>query len=537
MTFYPEIFGYVRNISYLYTMKTNSLQPNTDTQIVTLTDENNGLKSKLTDAKKRETELLNKQSELLFRIAWLERKVFGRMSEKYIPEDPNALKLFSTEELDMLVAEQEVSPIVVQDVAAHTRQLEKKKAVRCELPASLRREETVIEPENIPEGAVRIGEERTEKLEYKPFELWVRVIVRPKYSIGEKVAVQRDCGEILIAKMPDEPINKGIAGASLLSHLLVSKYQDHLPFYRQLDIFKRHGVTISASTINDWFIASCGLLKPLYDLLQKRVLGSDYIQVDETTIPVCNDEKGKCVKGYMWMVRSVINKEVFFHYDNGSRSKDTAAALLLPFHGTLQCDGYSVYDMYEQKNGVAVLGCMAHVRRKFEQALTNDKALSEQALYIIGKLYEIERNISSLSYEEIKKKRNELSYPILQTFEKWVIDNKDKVLPSSPIGKALSYAWMYMPRLARYVLDGRYRIDNNLAENAIRPLVVGRKNYLFCGNNNAAVNAAIIYSLIGTCRIQEVNPDKWLNFVIQNIKKYKNEGKLELLLPKHFKNK
>ncbi|MGC9152053.1 MAG: IS66 family transposase [Microbacter sp.] len=323
----------------------------------------------------------------------------------------------------------------------------------------------------------------------------------------------------------------------ITAHLLVSKYQDHIPFYRQLDIFKREHISIAASTVNGWYADALDLLNPLYEVLKKEVLSSDYIQVDESTIPVMDKDKpGSTRKGYHWIVKSPMQNQLFFHYQQGSRSQKVVVELLHTFQGAVQCDAYGAYAIYENKKGVLLLGCMAHARRKFEQALKDDPERAQYALRIFQKLYAIEREAQQREYppDQVKKLREEESYPLLKEFEGWLSENALKVLPKSLIGKAIAYTYTIYPRLARYVLDGRYRIDNNGAENGIRPLALGRKNYLFCGNDQSAERTAVIYSLLGSCRLADVNPTAWLTDVLNRIPDY-TINMLHELLPKNWK--
>ena len=242
---------------------------------------------------------------------------------------------------------------------------------------------------------------------------------------------------------------------------------------------------------------------------------------------------------YVWAVRNPVQGDVFFHYASGSRSHTTAKALLGGFRGAIQSDGYSAYEQFENSAGKVVLGCMAHARRKFTEALDENRTLATQGLYFFSKLYEVEKDAreQQWSYEQIKLKRTEVSYPILQTFEKWMEDNYRRVLESSRVGKAISYTYSLLPRLSRYVLDGRYQIDNNLCENVIRPLAIGRKNYLFCKNDDSAMRAAIIYSLIGTCRAAGVDAGEWLCDVLSRLPYYEKQG-LDVadLLPRKWKS-
>lgn len=488
------------------------------------------LKKVLAEQKATIAGLESEKEKLTNEILFLRRQLFGRSSERFIPTDPSQLALaFEGEET--LPEEKQEQP---EDVTVtYTRKKEGgKKPVREPIPANLRRVEVIIEPDNIPEGAVRIGEEVTEKLEYTPGEVYVKRTVRPKYAQPE--------GEgVMIAPLPSQVLPRSNAGASLLAHLLVSKYQDHLPFYRLLEIFKRQDVHLAASTVNDWFADVVDLLRPLYEALKREVLAADYIQIDESTIPVVDKDKpGATRKGYHWIVKSPVLRMLFFHYQKGSRARYVVVQLLHDFMGAVQSDGYGAYNIYENKNGVLLLGCMAHARRKFENALKNDAQRATFALTIIQDLYAIEREAQekNLSAEETKVLREKKSYPILRSFEKWLLEESTKVLPKSLIGQAILYTYNIYPRLARYVLDGRYRIDNNGAENGVRPLALGRKNYLFCGNDQAAERTAIIYSLLGSCRLANVNPNAWLTDVLNRLPDHSIQ-KLSELLPINWKPK
>jgi len=308
---------------------------------------------------------------------------------------------------------------------------------------------------------------------------------------------------------------------------------DHLPFYRQIEIFKRGGIHLAASTINGWFSSAVDLLQMLYEELRQQVLASRYIQIDETSIPVVDKDKPEATKkGYHWIVRSPQENKLFFHYDQGSRAQRVAIDILRDYKGAVQSDGYGAYNIYENKQDVLLLGCWAHARRKFEQALQNDPARAAYALEQIQQLYLLEREAenANLTPEQTSELRKQKAYPILTAFEKWLDTTYPQVLPKSQMGQAIAYTYNIYPRLVRYVLDGRYKIDNNGAENGIRPLALGRKNYLFCGNHQAARHTAIIYSLVGTCKLNNVNPTQWLTDVFNKIQDCKNT-QLHTLLP------
>ena len=486
--------------------------------------------------------------KLTDQLAWLRRKFWKPSTEKYIPPDPSQRKI-DFDGMEVLPEEEETIKEAAQEIITYKRnkpEHAKKQPVRLPLPEHLRREVEIIKPDGIDENWVCIGEEATEVLESKPGELYVRRIIRYKYALRKDLQLIEASSahttqnkSIKIAPLPWLPLPKAIADASLLSELILNKYMYHLPFYRQIAIFKMEGIKIPASTINDWFMGCGDLLRALYYRLKEIVLESDYIQVDESTVPVIDNEKHRAVKSYLWVVRSVMKNLVFFHYDKGSRAQKVVIDLLRSFQGAVQTDGYEAYSIYENKKGVLLLGCWAHARRKFSDAMSEDKSGAEYALEQIGMLYQVETmaNDQSLSYEGRAELRARLAYPIMCAFEKWIVNYMPKVLPGGRMSKALTYTYSLFHRLSRYHLDGRYKIDNNLVENAIRPLALGRKNYLFCGSHDSAENAAIMYSLLGCCMASEVNPREWLTDVLTRIPAYNNDYSLDLadLLPHKWK--
>lgn len=517
-----------------------------------LFQENSRLKSKLEDKTDVESlkssyeETISHQQQKIIslehQVAYLQRRMWGKSSERFIKEDPQQRRL-DFDGLELLPEEKEEARLAEEEITRYKNRTvvkEKSKPVRKPIPENIPWIEEHIYPENINvEEWIELKPEITEVLEHKPEEFFVRRIIRHKY-IARNKSVQTE-SIIVTPALPALPLAKSYAGASLLAELMVNKYVNHLPFYRQIQMFKQLGITLAPATINDWFSETADLLRPLYYRLREIVLSSNYIQVDESTLPIVKEEKHKTVKGYIWMVRAAMENLVFFHYDHGSRAQKVVIPLLKDFQGALQTDGYEVYKMYEDKKGVLPLGCWAHARRKFEEALKEDKSRAEYALAQIGMLYDVERwaDEENLSFEERSDLRCRLSYPIMVAFEKWLVNEYPKVLPKGRMGKAIKYTYEIYHRLTRYHLDGRYQIDNNLAENSIRPLALGRKNYLFCGNDDAAENAAVIYSLMGCCKASEVNFREWLVYVLENIHHYDEDYSKDLaeLLPHNWKSK
>jgi transposase len=476
-------------------------------------------------------------------IEMLQRKIWGKSSEKYIPEDPQQRK-FDFDGLDLLPEEKELATSAKEEIEQYktirVKVEEKSHPVRKPLPEGLPREETHIYPGNINlENWTELAPEITEVLERDPARWFVRRIIRHKYVLKDKSLVQDIEKQIITAPMPLLPIAKSYAGSTLLADIIIDKYVNHLPFYRQIQMFKQQGISIAPATINGWFGGVADLMRPAYYRLKELVLRSGYIQSDETTIPIINNEKHKTINGYIWMIRAVTEDLVFFHYDYGSRAQKVALQLFKDYQGVIQSDGYAVYDIYENKKGVLPIGCWAHARRKFEEALKEDKTRASYALEQISLLYDVERraDTENLSDEERSELRSRLSYPIMVAFEKWILSEYPKVLPKGRIGNALRYTYNIYHKLTRYHLDGKLKIDNNLGENAIRPIALGRKNWLFCGNHESAENAAIMYSMLGCCKAHEVNFRHWLVFFLDNIHNYDDDYTKDLaeLLPHNFK--
>jgi transposase len=503
-------------------------------------------KASLEEQLQKKDQIISQQEQ---RISILLRKIWGKSSERFINEDPQQRKL-DFDGVELLEEEKQLAISAKEEIEQYREkkpvQKPKEKAVRKPLPESLPREEYHIYPKNIDlTRCTELTPEITEVLERDPARWYVRQIIRHKYVVKTESTSSDNTTSvnqtIVTAPMPLLPIPKSYAGATVLADMMINKYVTHLPFYRQIEMFKQQGITLPASTVNDWFSEVAGLMRPAWHRIMELVLGSDYIQADETTVPIVNDEKHKAVKGYLWMVRAVMPGLVFFYYDQGSRAQKVALKLFKEYQGALQSDGYAVYDIYENKKGVLPLGCWAHVRRKFEEALSEDKARAAYALEQIGLLYDVERQADqeNLSDEQRAELRSRLSYPIMIAFEKWLLKEYPLVLPKGRIGKAIRYAYNIYNKLTRYHLDGRWKMDNNLAENEIRPIALGRKNWLFCKNHDAAENAAIVYSLLGCCKASGVNFREWMVYFLENVHHYDNNYSKDLaeLLPHNFASK
>jgi len=477
----------------------------------------------VTISKQEYEELKAQVAFLKHQLAELKRLIYGAKSERFIAENPEQTTLFD------LPAEQPADTPTEQITYTRNKpQAEKKQPLRLELPSHLERRVEVIEPENIPEDAKKIGEAVTEVLEYEPASAYVRQIVRPKYIVEQTDEETR----IAIAPLPTLPIPKGNAGPSIIAHLLVSKFVDHQPFYRQVQIFKRQGLEIAESTINGWFNAGCDLLTPLYQALKTRMLASDYLMADETPIPVqTKDKPGATHKGYHWVYYDPVRRLVLFDYRK-TRGREGPDDMLKEFSGYLQTDGYNAYDHFDKRPQIILLACMAHARRKFEHAQENNPTLTAQALTMFQALYGIEHEIREENVEPdaIRTMRQERSNPILVQMKSWMDEQIILVPPKSAIGVAMAYTLNLWPRLIRYIDDGRFHIDNNLIENSIRPVALGRKNYLFAGSHEAAQQAAVIYSILATCKLHDVEPFGYLTKLLSIIPDFP-ANQLHTLLP------
>lgn len=486
--------------------------------------------------------------ELTAQVAWLNRQLFGRKSEKLRVYDPNMPDLFADEFSGLRQQAEEkrdeaVEKIEKEPVEDVKRNRQNRKMIE-DLPVL---ETDTIEPKGVDLSLYRrIGEEITKVVKHKPGMLYVKVIIRPKYALKDSTLLP-PAGQkgVEIAPMPLMPVDKCIADTSLLAEILLQKYEYHVPFYRQIQQYRHLGMKgLTESTLDGWFKKTVELLKPLYEELKWEVFSCDYVQADETTVPVINREKHRADKEYLWMVRSVMEKLVIFHYDGGSRAGAVIESLANQYHfkGYLQCDGFAGYETAFKTNpDVRLLNCLVHIRRHFEQALDENREMAQHALTQIQHVYKIERQCdeAGLSYDERRQTRQELSRPIMEAMKVWMETEGIKYSPGSLTGKAITYAYTKWDNIMRCLDDGRLYWDNNLAENVQRPITLSRKNFLFCGNHEAAVNMSVICSLLATCKAHGVNPRVYLNDVIAQMPYHKKATQEELLnlLPHKWKLK
>jgi len=507
---------------YLYYVEEQEQHISNDPKTITLgKDEYDAILASNEQSITKNSELTAEVLYLKHELEKLKRMIFGSKSERFVPTDSAQLHLF------IEALEEKKAPEI--ETLTYSRNKAKKQEVtghsRLPLPAHLPRVVHMIEPVENIEGAKKIGEEITEVLEYTPGKLFVQKYIRPKYALADEKG-------IVIGELPSLPIPRGNAGPGLLAHLTISKFVDHLPFYRQAQQYKRQGVVIAESTINGWFSGACRLMLPLYEELRSEVMQSSYLMADESPIAVLTEDKpGATHRGYIWAYYDPIKHTVLFDYRK-TRSREGPTEMLKDFKGKLQTDGYEAYTIFEKQNGITLLACMAHARRKFEDALTNDQHRAEHMLKLVQELYAIERMAreQGLSFDQRYALRQEKSLSILTEIEIWLKDNIMQVLPKSAIGKAIAYTITLWPRLVRYAEDGQCEIDNNLIENAIRPIALGRKNYLFAGSHEAAERIAMIYSFMGCCKHNNIEPFAWLKDTLTRLPETKT-SQISSLLP------
>ncbi len=479
-------------------------------------------------------ELKEKLAGLQFQVAQFNRLVFGQTRERFVPtQSPQQASLFAPHLAPQSNTENSATAVV--EAAPKKKGQEAGKPNpnhngRNQFPAHLPRMVEILTPEIVvanPTDFNKIGQEITETLDYTPAKLFVVQRVREKYVIKEAVknAAQEPHTEhllegVIIAPMPERPLPKCIAEAGLLAQILVDKFVDHLPVDRQTKRFKREsGIDIKGSTIVGWSVATADLLMPLYDKLTDLVFDCSYLQVDESTLKSLeNAPKGKSHTAFQWVYRNVEKGLILFDYQRG-RSGKCLHPRVKTHRGYLQSDGYIVYDTLEGLDNLVLVNCMAHARREFFKAKQNDPHRAETALDFIQQLYKIEESIRSegLQEDKIVERRQKKSIPILLAFKTWLEAENLRTLPQSPIGKAIAYTLNRWTKLTVFTTIGALEIDNNRIENAIRPLALGRKNYLFVGSDEGGKRAAMMYSFFASCKIHHLNPLEWLTDVLRRM--------------------
>lgn len=475
---------------------------------------------------------------LQYQLDLFRKQIYNSKSERFVPADDRQLTIFSILES---ACEESPGESPAEQVGAPAPEAEKQ-TISYERKKTRHKGRQLIEgcghlevreeylTLECQEGEVEIGKEITRKLAIDIQKLYVKCIIRPKYK-------NTSTGQIRVAELPSEALPKCEADESLLAQVVVSKYVDHLPEYRQQQIYKRQGVVISPSTMNNWVHRIAELLRPVAECIKKQILQSGYIQMDESTIKVMFVKKGTTHQGYMWVIVDPVSKSGYFEYRHG-RGRAGPAEMLRDYKGKIQSDGYTVYETIDRIMAeVEHYNCWAHARRKFVEATANDQALAHTALTMIQQLYKVEEHCRTQQYSTGQRKafRAEKSVPILEELKSWIDRHSLTVSPSSPIGKALSYTTRRWQSLIRYAGTGDVEIDNNLVENAIRPLALGRKNYLFAGGHEAALNIATFYTVLTNCKSQDINPYEYLYWFLKKVPDT-NINAIETLTPASYKN-
>ena len=463
-----------------------------------------------------------------FQIEQLRRMIFGSKRERFESAIDSHQLAFEFEPKALEIAEA-VKLEREQIRVSYLRQKPKKEHPgRMALPSHLPVVEILIEPSEDTTDMVRIGQEITEELDYTPAKLHINRTIRPKYITKED---EKGNQKQVIAQL-NRPIPKCIASAALLSMIFTDKFIFHLPLYRILKRIVQMGVPLPSSTLESWVKLGAELIRPLYAVHRLYVFSEIYQMIDESPMKVQDrDKPGACHQGYMWVRYAPLSKSVLFEYYK-SRSTKGPIDDLSTFKGYIQTDGYSGYTYLASQQGITHLSCWAHARRYFDKALENDRERASHVMKLIQLLYAIEAlaRESEMSHQQRHALRLDKSLPIINEIGQYIQQERDKVTPKSPIRQAFEYCANRWLSLQNYLTNGMLEIDSNLVENSIRPLALGRKNYLFAGSHDAAKDIAMFYSFFATCTKNNIDPQKWLTYVIQNINDTKT-SKVKDLLP------
>jgi transposase len=480
-----------------------------------------------------------KVSMLQHQVDQLLRRVYGRKSERL---DPNQLML------DPLILEAinqpppKIDPLAQLPVEPQRKPPVKTKRNhpgRIPIPEHLERVEIELdipeEQKTCPETGKplkQIGWETSEKLEYRPGKLIVNVYKRPKYGASENDV---EGPGVIIAPMPDHPIERCKADVGLLSYIIVSKFADHLPLYRQNGIFAREGVDIPRATQTSWILQTYEALSLLGEALKMAVLESDVIFTDDSTIPLQVKGRGKVQKAKLWVyVRGGMDPPLTVFDFSHDRSKKRPIDFLGDYQGYVHADAYSGYDELFRKEGIIEVGCWAHARRKFDEAASSRQIEAIEIMARIAQIYKIEEKCKDMTPEDRRLVREERSRLILDKIFERLDALKPETIPSEPLRKAIDYALNQHQALHRFLDDGRLKPDNNTAENAIRPLALGRKNWLFAASERGARATALFLGLIQSCKGCNVNPWEYFDDVLRRIMSHP-VTRLRGLLPDQWK--
>jgi transposase len=466
-------------------------------------------------------------------IKELQRHRFGRRAET-LPEEQLLLGLEDVEQVEaagVAAKDAEASPEERQSRAA------KRRTNRGSLPAHLPRVERVIDVESTVcpccAGTLhRIGEDVSERLDVIPAQFRVLVTRRPKYGC-------RSCEEVVLqAPAPARLVEGGIPTEATIAQILVSKYADHLPLYRQAQIYARQGVTLDRSTLADWVGKAAFQLRPVHERLFEALKGSAKLFADETTAPVLDPGRGRTKTGQLWAYArddrpwgGMDPPGVAYVYAP-DRKAERPIAHLAGFEGVLQVDGYGAYKVLAQRGDVRLAFCWSHLRRRFYELATPGPApIASEALLRIAALYKIEGNIRGQSAEERRLARQERSRPIVEALEPWLREKLALISQKSKLAEAIRYALTHWQGLSLFLDDGRIEIDSNAVERSIRPIALNRKNALFAGSDGGAEHWAVIASLVETCKLNAVEPHAYLADVLAKIVNGHPNSRLDELLP------
>lgn len=518
------VYSYMNNQQKNNSFSTNSLK----TEIALLERNLADRDSVIIDRDSVITKLTTDLEAARFQNDQLRRMIFGSKRERFESVlDSHQLTL----EFEPKIVEIEEAVKAERELirVAYERQKSKKEhSGRVALPSHLPVVETIIEPSEDTTDMVCIGREITEELDYTPAKLHINRIIRPKYITKED---DRGNQKQVIAEL-NRPIAKCIASAALLTMIFINKYIYHLPLYRTLHQIRQMGVALPSSTLESWVKLGAQLLRPLYAVHRLHVFREIYQMIDESPIKVQDrDKPGACHQGYMWVRYAPLSKSALFEYYK-SRSTKGPIDDLSTFRGYIQTDGFSGYTHLSSLQGITHLSCWAHARRYFEKALENDHHRASHIMKLIQLLYAIEAlaRESEMSHQQRHALRLDKSLLIINDIGQYIQKERNKVTPKSPIGRAFEYCANRWISLQNYLTNGMLEIDSNLVENSIRPLALGRKNYLFAGSHDAAKDIAMFYSFLATCTKNNIDPQKWLTYVIQNINDTKI-SQLKNLLP------
>ena len=475
-----------------------------------------------------------KLSEAEARIAELKRELFGPKADKLTPEQEEQLKNLNKDLQEEAQRPAPVSDQVLEREDRASRRRRQCSRVRHPLPEHLETETVTIEPQEktcpcCGKTLERIGEEISEEIDLIPAKLIRRRIVRPKYACR--------CGEagVKIAPFPPRLIPQSRLGFGLGVHIVLSRFDDHLSFYRLEQQFReRHRIAIPRQQMVQWVEPIARLLQPVYDAMWRQMMSGGYLQVDETPVRVLDPEvEGKAARGYLWFY-AVPGGDVIIEFDR-SRALDPVQRRLKDFKGTIQTDAYEVYQSLERKESqIHRIGCLAHARRRFYAAL---KENLPQAVWFISQirlLYQTEEQARELVAAERHALRQQNVPAIWAALKARAVELQPKFLPKSTMGSALRYFLNEYDALLGYLRDGRFQIDNNLIENAIRPTAVGRRRWLFIGHPDAGWRSAVIYSILVSCRRRAINPQDYLTDVLRRLPEHKI-NRIEELLPGNWK--